>query len=92
MAKNKQAQDSTVADEAAQRIRELNEQVIEAARSGGTAYLDAYEKPLASIADYQQQLAGASPVDWIQRVVEAQATFTRDVGRLYASAAREFLK
>jgi hypothetical protein len=82
----------SIADDAAERIRQLNEQVIEAARAGGTAYLEAYENALKSIADYQQGLAEASPVDWITRVVEAQATFTREVGRFYASAARDFLK
>ncbi len=92
MAAKKDKTDSMPADDAVQRIRELNERVIEAARTGGTAYLDAYEQALKSMADYQQQMADASPVDWIQRVVETQAEFTREVGRLYASAARSFLK
>jgi hypothetical protein len=93
MADKKTTADSgSIADEAAERIRELNEQVIEGARAAGTAYLEAYENALKSIAEYQDELAKASPVDWVTRIVEAQATFTREVGKLYASAARDFLK
>ena len=92
MADSKTTGGGSIADDAAERIRELNEQVIEGARAAGTAYLDAYENALKSIADYQQEMANQSPVDWITRVVEAQAQFTREVGRLYASAARDLLK
>lgn len=76
----------------ADRIRELNERIIDAAGEAGSAYLDIYERTLASIAGYQEQLAAATPVDWLQSVIEAQATFTREIGDLYASTARELIK
>jgi hypothetical protein len=76
----------------ADRIRELNEQIIGAAGEAGSTYLDIYERALASMAGYQEQLAAATPLDWMQRVLEAQATFMRDIGELYASTARELIK
>ena len=73
-------------------IRELNEQIIDMARRAGGGYLAVYERTLESIAGYQQQLADATGVDWLQRLIEAQANVTREVGNLYASSARELLK
>jgi len=86
-------QDATEAvTQTVDRIRELNEQIIDMARRAGTGYLDMYERTLEAIAGYQQQLAGASGVDWLQRLIEAQADFTRGIGNLYASNVRELLK
>lgn len=34
-------------------IRELNEGIVEAARKARSSYLDAYERTLKTIADYQ---------------------------------------
>lgn len=86
-------QDATAAmTQTVDRIRELNEQIIEMARKAGTGYLDMYERALESIAGYQQQMGDATGVDWLQRLFEAQANFTRDMGNLYASSARELLK
>jgi hypothetical protein len=80
------------AQETIDRIRDLNERIVENARKGGNAYLDAYERALSSIAGYQESVANATPVDWMQSVIEAQAKFTRELGSLYASTAREALK
>ena len=93
MATNSTTQNRTAAiTETVDRIRELNEQIIDMAREAGTGYLDMYERSLESIAGYQQQIANATGVDWLQRLIEAQADFTREVGNLYASSARELLK
>jgi Phasin protein len=92
MATRTSTQDATAAvTHTVDRIRELNEQIIETARKAGTGYLDMYERSLESIAGYQEQLADASGVDWLQRLIEAQANFTREIGNLYASSARELL-
>ena len=80
------------AQEAVERIRELNDRITENARKAGNTYLDIYERTLSTIAGYQEELAKATPVDWMQRLIEGQATFTREVGNFYASTAREALK
>jgi len=75
-----------------ERIRDLNERILEASKKAGTAYLDAYEKALKSIADYQESVAKQTDVDWISTVVDAQARFTRELTNLYVNTGRELLK
>lgn len=75
-----------------ERIRDLNERILESSKKAGTAYLDAYEKALKSIADYQESVAKQTDVDWISTVVNAQARFTRELTSLYVNTGRELLK
>jgi hypothetical protein len=75
-----------------ERIRDLNERILESSKKAGTAYLDGYEKALTSIADYQESVAKQTDVDWISTVVDAQARFTRELTTLYVNAGRELLK
>jgi hypothetical protein len=75
-----------------ERIRDLNERILEASKKAGTAYLDSYEKALKSIADYQESVAKQTDVDWISTVVDAQARFTRELTNLYVNTGRELLK
>jgi hypothetical protein len=79
-------------DETVERVRDLNERILEASRKAGGAYLDAYEKTLQSIADYQTQVAQQTDIEWLSTVIEAQARFTRELTKLYVSAGREMLK
>jgi hypothetical protein len=80
------------AEAATERIRDLNEQILDAAKKAGGAYLQAYEKALESIADYQQNAAKQTDIEWVSTVVDAQARFTRELAKLYVSAGRELLK
>jgi hypothetical protein len=75
-----------------ERIRELNEQILDAGKKAGGAYLSAYEKALQSIADYQEQVAKQTDVEWVSTIVEAQARFTRELTKVYVSTGRELLK
>jgi hypothetical protein len=79
-------------EETTERIRNLNERILDAGRKAGLAYLDAYEKTLESIAAYQEQAARQTDVDWVSTVVDTQAKFTRELTKLYVSAGRELLK
>jgi protein involved in polysaccharide export with SLBB domain len=79
-------------DETTQRIRDLNERILDAGKKAGGAYLNAYEKALQSIVDYQEQVAKQTDVEWISTIIEAQARFTRELTRLYVSTGRELLK
>jgi hypothetical protein len=79
-------------EETVERIRDLNEQILEAGKKAGGAYLSAYEKALQSIADYQEQVAKQTDVEWISTVVDAQARFTRELTKVVVSTGREFLK
>src|SRR5436190_432574 len=46
----------------ADRLRDLNERIIESSRKAGQSYVDAYEKTLNSIADFQDRIGKASQV------------------------------
>jgi hypothetical protein len=89
--KNKQTADHNV-DAAAERIREVNERIIESSRKAGTTYLDLYEKTLNSIADYQDKVGEQSQVEWVTTIANTQAEFTRELASAYSSAARSLIK
>ncbi len=79
-------------EEATERIRALNERVLESGKKAGQVYLDAYEKTLQGVADFQERVGGSTQIEWIANLAEAQANFTREIGKAYASAARELVK
>ena len=84
--------DPTAVEEAVTRIRELNERLIEASKSAGEVSLDAYEKALQSLVDFEEKVATASQLDWVQAVATTHAKFVQDVSGAYIKAAREMLK
>ena len=73
-------------------VNETTERILTAGKKAGGAYLDAYEKALQSIADYQEQVAKQTDVEWVSTIVDAQARFTRELTKLYVSTGRELLK
>jgi hypothetical protein len=77
---------------ATERIRELNERILEASRKAGDTYVDAYEKTLKTIADLQERVGEASPVDWVTTMANTQADLLRNFAQAYADAARKALK
>src|SRR3954452_6222872 len=89
--RNKQSADRN-AQAAADRIRDLNERILEWSRKAGNTYLDIYERTLNSIADYTERVGQQSQVDWLKTITDAQADFTRQLTNAYTSAARSVLK
>jgi hypothetical protein len=83
---------AAMTEDAAQRIRALTEQFLDASKKGGNATLDAYERSLQNLVEFQQQAAGASQIDWVNTVAQAHAKFIQDVSAAYVSAARDMLK
>jgi hypothetical protein len=79
-------------DQVAERIRELTEQFIEAAKKAGNVTMDAYERSLQGLVDFEKQAAGASQLDWVSSIAQAHAKFVQDVSSAYVSAARDMLK
>jgi 2-phosphoglycerate kinase len=79
-------------EETVEHIRELNDRILEAAEKTGGAYLDAYEQALQSIADYQEQVAKQTDVEWVSTIVDAQARFTREMTKILVSTGRDLLK
>jgi hypothetical protein len=74
--------------DATERIREVNEQLIESGRKAGLALLDSYEKSWKGVADLQERVGDESRIEWLAALTHAQARFTRELTDAYASTAR----
>ena len=83
---------TAASDEAVQRIRDLTEQFIEAAKTAGNQSLDAYEESLRTLVEFEQRAAGASQLDWVSNIAQAHARFVQEVSAAYVNAARDMLK
>jgi hypothetical protein len=79
-------------DATVERIRDLNERILQSSKKAGNTYLDIYEKTLNSVADFQEKVGEQSQVDWVTTMANAQADFTRQLTSAYTSAARNMLK
>jgi hypothetical protein len=77
---------------AAERIRELNERIIETSKRAGSGALDIYESTLKAVADSLERGPGSSDIEWVSTIATAQADFIRDLTKAFASAARNALK
>jgi hypothetical protein len=77
---------------ATERIRGLNEKVLEAAKQTGTMSLDAYEQTVNSLLDFSQKAADSTKVDWFSALAKSQASVITEVTNAYTKAARELLK
>lgn len=76
----------------AQRLRKLNERIIEAGKDAGETTLSSYEKALKAIANTIEKGPGSSDVDWISDLATAQAKFLRDMATTLTARARKALK
>lgn len=79
-------------EDATQRIRDLNERLIASSKSAGLVTLDAYEKALQSMVDFEDKVASASQLDWVSALATTHAKFVTDLSTSYTKAARELLK
>jgi hypothetical protein len=79
-------------EQVSERIRRLNERIIEAGRDAGEQTLSSYEKALKAIASGIERGPGSSDIEWISNLASAQAKFIRDVTKSITSAGRDLLK
>lgn len=75
-------------DQLTDRIRGLNERIIDLSKQAGGATLAAYAKTLQSIAELEESAGKASQVEWLTTFTTAQANFTRDLAESFTAAAR----
>ena len=83
---------SSLAEEHIERIRALNEQILEAGKQWGETFLDAYEQSMRTFADFTVKSGERTDVEWIANIAKAQADFTREVTRQATEAARRVMK
>jgi hypothetical protein len=79
------------AEAIAQRLRKLNERIIDAGKDAGESTLSSYEKALKAIASTIERGPGSSDIDWISNLATAQAKFIRDVTAAWTKTARDML-
>jgi hypothetical protein len=77
---------------AAARVREVNEQVLDFGKKAGLQFLEAYEAGVKTYAEHQDKFADTAPVEWVATAARAQANFTREITRAYATTTRDLLK
>jgi hypothetical protein len=82
----------TQVEAVAERVRKLNERIIEVGREAGGSTLASYEKALKAIATGISQGPAKDELDWITHLASSQAKFVRDMTESLAKAARERLK
>jgi Mg-chelatase subunit ChlI len=73
-------------------LRALNEQIMESAKHVDAVYLDAYERTLRALADFQRAAAEATDDQRMRDLARAYADFTGNVTNAYVTAARELRK
>jgi hypothetical protein len=79
-------------DAAFEQMRELNEQLAATTRKAGNLYVESYENTVDRALELELKVAGLSRQEWLKDLVEAQADFTRELTKSYATAARSLLK
>lgn len=79
-------------DDAAERIRALNEKIITASKQSASMSLDAYERALSSVLDFELKAADATQLDWVAALAKVHADFVSDFSSAFVSASREALK
>jgi len=79
-------------DAAFEQVKELNEQVLTAARKAGNLYVDSYEKAVDRAIELERKLAGLTPQEWLENLIEGQTDFQRELAQSYTTAARTLLK
>jgi hypothetical protein len=92
MATKTTAADTSAFEDTANRIRELNENLIQLAKESGQSSLDTYEKALQSLVDFEKSVASRSQLDWVTGLANTHAKFVQDLTGFYIKAAREALK
>jgi hypothetical protein len=76
----------------ADRVRKLNERIIEAGKTTGETTLSSYERALEAIVSAVERGPGSSDIDWIAHLATAQANFIRDFTETWTTTARNILK
>jgi hypothetical protein len=79
-------------DEAAQRVKELSDRMIELAKKNGLGWLEAYEKILNTMIQLQLRAAVATQIEWINALAATNADIMREMTAVYFQTARDQMK
>ena len=79
-------------DEAARRVKELSDRLIELTKKNGISWLEAYEKTLNRMLQLQARASAATQIEWINTLAATNADFMREMSAAYFQTAHEQLK
>lgn len=79
-------------DDAAARIRELNEKLISAAKKNGSTSMDVYEKTLADMLQFSQRAADSTQNDVISAITKAHTDYISSISSIFTGVTRDALK
>lgn len=79
-------------DAAFQQARELNEQVLTAARQAGSLYVDSYEKTVDRAIEMERKVGRLSQQEWLGSLIDAHIDVARELTNSYTTVARSLLK
>src|SRR6478735_3789099 len=79
-------------EEASQSVRDLGERWKASSRNAGLVTLDAYEKVLNSVVDFEKKVASEAQVEWVSALATSHASLLSDLTGSYTAAARDLLK
>ena len=77
---------------AAQRVRDLSEQVMNQAKKNGLTFLEGYERMLKQFLDLEEQAAKGTGQDWATTLATTHANFVRETSEVFFGAMRNQLK
>lgn len=83
--------DLSTLEEAAARVKELNEKMLASVKSAGLVSLDAYEKALQGMIDFQEKAAQATGLEWVVTAAHTQTSLVKEVNAAVAKTARDML-
>lgn len=83
---------TTELEAAANRVRELSEQVAAQAKENGLAWLEGYEKVLKNMLDLEEQAAKGTGLDWASTLATTHANFVRETSEVFFSTLSKQLK
>ncbi len=73
-------------------IKDLNEKWMESSKHAGLLTLDAYEKAMSSIVDFEKKVASDSDMEWVSALATTHAKAISDMTSFYTTAVRDLLK
>ncbi len=77
---------------ATESFKDLNEKWTESSKNAGLLTLDAYEKALTSIVDFEKKVASDSDREWVSALATTHAKVISDMTSSYTTAVRGLLK
>lgn len=79
-------------EEATQSMKDIGERWIESSKSAGLVSMDAYEKAVTSVTDFEKKMAENSDNEWVSTLAATHAKALTALTSSYTTVVRDLLK